>query len=214
MRWFTSRFCDAPDETELTRSRRRRCNCRLYNHCAHSAHGSCSSWRAPTSVIAGIDFSFFTLWQARAIQPTSQGRLDPRLPWQPHDTHLYKNNSLFDRHKPVPFRSDKTLTFSDGAIKRIIDTCLFQPVSSDTVPPLRKMGAVVFFCFDSNETGVFRGGFASSSNLLFASVSHGGVLRFAILFSFDTIHLVFWGGVLFFSSSRKRRLILHHDKKS
>lgn len=144
MRWFTSRFCDAPDETELTRSRRRRCNCRLYNHCAHSAHGSCSSWRAPTSVIAGIDFSFFTLWQARAIQPTSQGRLDPRLPWQPHDTHLYKNNSLFDRHKPVPFRSDKTLTFSDGAIKRIIDTCLFQPVSSDTVPPLRKMGAVVF----------------------------------------------------------------------
>jgi hypothetical protein len=75
------------------------------------------------------------------------------------------------------------------------------------------MGAA-FFCFDYNEMGVFRGGFASSSNLLFASVSHGGVLRFAFLFSFDTIHLVFWGGVLFFSSSRKRRLILHHDKKS
>jgi hypothetical protein len=90
----------------------------------------------------------------------------------------------FDRHKPVPFRSDKTLTFSDGAIKRIIDTCLFQPVSSDTVPPLRKMGAA--FCFDYNEMGVFRGGFASSSNLLFASVSHGGVLQ-GLLFCFRSI---------------------------
>lgn len=82
-------------------------------------------------------------------------------------------------------------------MKRIIDTCLFQPVSSDTVLPLRKMGAA--FCFVSttaSETGVFRGGFASSSNLLFASVSHGGVLRVCFLFSFDTIHLVF-GGVLF-----------------
>ena len=42
--------------------------------------------------------------------------------------------------------------------------------------------------FDYSETGVFHGGFASSSNQPFASASYDGVLRVCFSLSLDTIH--------------------------
>jgi hypothetical protein len=77
-------------------------------------------------ILAGTDiqsrhrFSSSSLWQARATTSTSQGRLDPRLPWQLHDTHLYKIH-LIDI--ALPLRSDKNVFDIPGwRDERIIDT--------------------------------------------------------------------------------------------
>jgi hypothetical protein len=71
------------------------------------------------------------------------------------------------------------------------------------------MEVAVFFL----DYGRFHGGFASSSSQLFASVSHGGVLRVCFCFR-SRYHTFGVLGVLYSSSSRKRRLSHHYDKKS
>jgi hypothetical protein len=133
----------------------------------------------------------FPLWQARATQPTSQGRLDPRLPWQPHDTHLYKNNlPLIDIC--LSFRSDKTLTFSDGAIKNN----RYLPVSFRIRCFRFKRRKLLFVRIQRH--GCFPAAVLHLSSCpLFASVSHGGVHAGLLFFFFRYHTFGVWGCSLF-----------------
>ena len=147
---------------------------------------SCSSWRAPTYNVAGIDsFSSSSLWQARATTlHCFQGRLDSRLPWQPSRRypHLYK---FLERHMPLPLRSDRWKN------NRYLSCLQQKKVLRITVLPASEDGGCGSF-FDYQRNGRFPRRFC----ILIKSAFCIGVLRRSstgLLFSLSIPYiLVFW----------------------
>ena len=90
---------------------------------------------------------------------------------------------------PLPLRSDKSdiLGRRDGRNNRYLSCLQQKKFCGLRCSRPRKMEAAVLSSTTS-EMGVFHGGFASSSNQLFASASYDGVLRVCFSLSLDTIH--------------------------